>query len=187
MRRLAGEDGPGRTALPAGELLRPIPLAALVVLGVNDHLLKGSGWVPGWLTGKLSDVAGMIFFPLLLTSMAATILWLLRLRVDYSLRPWKLALAVAATGLVFAASKLVPGVARLMNSVLDPTDLLALPGLAVAWLVGMDEIRRGGPPRHKQRRTHPSAIFGRAHEADPARGTSDPADAGEDQRPSPRG
>jgi hypothetical protein len=49
---------------PGDGLLHPISLLSIALLVVNDHVLKSS--YPGLLTGKLSDVAGMIFFPLLL-------------------------------------------------------------------------------------------------------------------------
>jgi hypothetical protein len=42
-------------------LLHPVALAALGLLLVNDHLLKATN--PGWLTGKLSDVAVMALLP----------------------------------------------------------------------------------------------------------------------------
>jgi hypothetical protein len=45
--------------------LHPVALSALVLLVVNDHLLKGSA-VPGIVTGKLSDVAGIVLLPLVL-------------------------------------------------------------------------------------------------------------------------
>ena len=45
-------------------LLHPLPLAAIALTALNDHLLKGSGALPGWLTGKLSDFAGLFFFPI---------------------------------------------------------------------------------------------------------------------------
>jgi hypothetical protein len=38
---------------------------ALGVLLINDHVLKVVGVLPGWLTGKLSDVAGLIVAPVL--------------------------------------------------------------------------------------------------------------------------
>ena len=38
---------------------------ALGVLVLNDHLLKYAGVLSGWLTGKLSDVAGLIVAPVL--------------------------------------------------------------------------------------------------------------------------
>jgi hypothetical protein len=37
---------------------------ALAVLALNDHYLEGAGLVPGWLTGKLSDFAGLVVAPL---------------------------------------------------------------------------------------------------------------------------
>jgi hypothetical protein len=48
--------------MPADGLLHPYPLVAILVLIVNDHWLKGL-W-PGPVTGKLSDMAGLAFFPL---------------------------------------------------------------------------------------------------------------------------
>jgi hypothetical protein len=45
-------------------MVRPLPLLAVAVLVVNDHLLKQC--FPGVITGKLSDFAGLFFFPLFL-------------------------------------------------------------------------------------------------------------------------
>src|SRR3954469_11095790 len=59
-----------RSSSWAADLVRPVPLAAVGVLAVNDHLLKGSGLLPGAVTGKLSDFAGLFFFPLLLAAIA---------------------------------------------------------------------------------------------------------------------
>jgi hypothetical protein len=56
-----------------------VPLTAVALLVLNDHLLKGL-W-PGAVTGKLSDLAGMVFFPLLLQG-----LWEVALRLAG--RPW---------------------------------------------------------------------------------------------------
>jgi hypothetical protein len=39
----------------------PLVMASIVVLLVNDHLLKAAA--PSWVTGKLSDFAGLFFFP----------------------------------------------------------------------------------------------------------------------------
>jgi hypothetical protein len=147
--RFAGIDGVGRHAAPLGEFFHPLPLLALVVLGLNDHAFKGSGLLPGWLTGKLSDFAGLLFFPLLLTAGADSLAWLLaRRHVDFSLRPWKLAAAILATGIAFSLLKLSPGAARALDGILggwtiaDRTDLVALSSLAVAWWVGSREIAR---------------------------------------------
>ncbi len=151
---LSGQDSPTRTALPAGEFLQPITIAALVILIANDWWLKPSSWAPAELTGKLSDFAGLLFFPLLMTSLvdcALLGLFRLGLAVDFSLRRWKLAVSIVGTGTVFCALKLWPWftdqvlalAARLGLSaqiVLDPLDLLALPMLALAWWLGRREI-----------------------------------------------
>lgn len=104
---------------------------ALVVLVVNDHFLK-QAW-PGLVTGKLSDVAGLAFAPLLLAVPLAAF----RVR-----RPT--AVAVVATGVGFALAKSsvtgaavasqvwsLTGVPTLFRA--DLTDLLTLPALALAW------------------------------------------------------
>jgi hypothetical protein len=41
---------------------------ALCLLVINDRVLKGSGLVPGWLSGKLSDFAFLVVAPVLLFS-----------------------------------------------------------------------------------------------------------------------
>jgi len=79
-------------------LLAPVALLAITVLIVNDHVLKGA--MPGLVTGKLSDLAGMIFFPLLLVAAIEQ----LRLRCTHR----TVTLAALATGVVFAAIKLSP-------------------------------------------------------------------------------
>jgi len=33
-----------------GWLVHPLPLAAIALTAINDHVLKGSGLLPAWLT-----------------------------------------------------------------------------------------------------------------------------------------
>ena len=80
-------------------LLHPVSLAAIALLIVNDHVLKAA-W-PGLVTGKLSDVAGLVFFPLFLAAVAQQIRPGLRLRST-------VAACALLTALVFAAIKLSP-------------------------------------------------------------------------------
>ena len=108
-------------------LAHPVPLAAVLVLAINDHVLKGSGWLPAVITGKLSDLAGLFFFPVALTA-------LLRIAPVTS---------ALATGAVISALKTSPAFNALVDlvwgpNVLDHTDLLCLPVLAlsVAWMRG---------------------------------------------------
>src|SRR5688572_756580 len=84
-----------REPLPGpSPLSRPAWWVALALLLINDHLLKGSGLLPGWLTGKLSDVAGLLMAPPLLVVLAGA-----------RARAARLA-CFAAVALVFAAIKL---------------------------------------------------------------------------------
>jgi hypothetical protein len=105
---------------------------ALLLLALNDHLLKGGGRVPAVLTGKLSDFAGLIVAPLLLCAL---------LRVGT--RSGR-ALVFASIAVPFAALKLSPacaaGAAGLLTAcglpsriVCDPSDLIAFAVLPWAW------------------------------------------------------
>ena len=101
---------------------RPAFLASVAVLAVNDHVLKSR--LPGWWTGKLSDVAGV--------AVVATLLAV----------PLGVRRGLAGAGLGFTLLKGVPGVAEAAAPVLggvtarDRGDLLALAVLAplAVWL-----------------------------------------------------
>ena len=119
---------------PAPALLSPLWLIALALLLANDRWLKYADLAPGWLTGKLSDLAGMIVAPVLLAV-------LLGVRRRGGLLACHVAVAV-----VFSAIKLSPACAQAWSwsmgllgypwtIVLDPTDLLALPMLLLSWRV----------------------------------------------------
>jgi hypothetical protein len=133
-------------------VLHPLALGALALLIVNDHVLKAA--YPGWCTGKLSDVAGLAVFPLLVAAGGQLLgLWPGGVRTV-------IAIAVA-TGIAFAAFKLsapagevyrvglaalqwpARGIAALLHGdalpalgrarlTPDPTDLLALPALVLS-------------------------------------------------------
>jgi hypothetical protein len=117
-----------RAATPTAALLHPLWLASLAVLVLNDHVLKGSGLLPGVVTGKLSDFAGLVVAPVLLAA-------LLRVRSRAGFTA-----AHVAVGLVFAAIQISAPVAAAMEGLMgalgvpwvitmDPTDLAALPVL----------------------------------------------------------
>jgi len=155
-RLLAGGDGATRAGLPFAELLAPLPLCALVVLGANDWWLKSSQ-APRWLTGKLSDFAGIFVFPLVATAVFDLVLWAawrLGAPVDFTLRRWKLALAVALTAIGFAVLKLWPDGSQLLvramrvvaprtHVQMDATDVAALVTLPVTWWYGRRVLARG--------------------------------------------
>lgn len=115
--------------VPGSGLLHPVALGAVVVLVVNDHVLKAA--FPGVITGKRSDFAGMLFFPVMLQSAAE---WL-------GLAPWadrRVAWACAAiTAGGFAAVKTWTPAADASGTLADPTDLIALPAVLFApWVAG---------------------------------------------------
>lgn len=128
---------------PIPELAAPLPLAAVALVAVNDHVLKAR-W-PGLVTGKLSDLAGCFVLPLFVSAvLALTTGWRPRVR---------LGAGVAFTLASFSALKLSPlaasavaGALRLAWAplgvaggpiVADPTDLVALPLVAAAWTYGV--------------------------------------------------
>ncbi len=92
------------TPVPGDGFLHPLPLLALAALVLNDHYGKAA-W-PGPVTGKLSDVAGMVFFPLFLQG-------LVEVAQSATGRAWgpsrrALIGCIVATIVVFAAVKLGP-------------------------------------------------------------------------------
>lgn len=131
-----------RVALRA--LIHPVSLAAIGLLLLNDHVLKPL--LPGPLTGKLSDVAGLVFFPLLLSVALGPAIRKPGMTI------WT---SVLSTGIWFGAINTIPEAARATERLItpflswrvtvDPTDLVALPALGLAVLVWrMAEV---GPSR----------------------------------------
>src|SRR5258706_7163208 len=124
----------------AVDLCHPLPLLAVLVLAINDHWLKGAGLLPGALTGKLSDFAGLFFFPMLLVALAHGAAALVRLGAPARARCRRIAVVVApaATAAVFAAVKTWPAFNERFCALagpmaVDPTDLVALPMCFLAW------------------------------------------------------
>ena len=124
----------------------PLWWGALGLLALNDHVLKGSGLLPGSWTGKLSDFAGVVVAPPLLA-------WLFGARRRYS--------AALAAGLVAAGLctiDLVPAASRALEQALaalglpsrlwpDPSDLWALALLPLGFAlsrVPVDRADRAG-------------------------------------------
>ncbi len=148
---------------PGEEFLHPLPIAAMAILGINDHILKGSGYLPGIITGKLSDFAGLFFFPLFLTALLNTFMFAgFRLRRgvqwNYSLTRGKILGALFLTTLIFAplqvSSTWGKWYIRILETVdfldlfqgfavtMDPWDLSALFVLPFVYWFGKRKVKR---------------------------------------------
>ncbi|MEZ4438398.1 MAG: myxococcus cysteine-rich repeat containing protein [Polyangiaceae bacterium] len=117
---------------PIHALVHPLWWGSLALLALNDHVLKPGALLPGVLTGKLSDFAGLVVAPALFAV-------LLRVRSRRGL-----ILSHVAVGAVFAALQLSRPFADLWSGMMglvgapwvvvcDPTDLVALPMLVLAY------------------------------------------------------
>jgi len=153
---------------PPSGLLHPLALAAIALLIVNDHVLKAR--YPGWLTSKLSDVAGLVFFPLLLRALLAPILRLVPGRRAHAIGRERLLIAcVAITALAFAAIKLAAPATAACEQLLgalrggrveivrDPTDLIALPCVLVALWIARRAKRAAAAPAARARQGQTTA------------------------------
>lgn len=113
----------------------------MVTLLVNDWLLKPR-FRGSFVTGKLSDIAGLVFAPVVLTAVIGLIL-------QKPLTHRRLVLACAATAIGFALVKLVPAVGDVVARLIghgasfypDWTDVLCTPAVLVAYCIGRDELR----------------------------------------------
>jgi hypothetical protein len=123
-----------RTGVFLRWVAHPLTVGATAALMLNDHVFK-QAW-PGLVTGKLSDVAGLVVAPPALGLLFGLVL---ADRIGA-------AAAVLLAGVGFALVKLTPAGAEVASAawsvvngpsviLADPTDLVALPALGVAWWV----------------------------------------------------
>jgi len=144
----------------------PLTLTCIGLLLVNDHILKRL--YPSALTGKLSDFAGLFFFPFLLTALLGLAGSPLSQLLTPSPRPasaarstpWMPAIsAYLLTAVLFSAIKVHPQFNVAVNGLLrhasglpiwialDPTDLIALVALAPSFvLLTSVDSPRSPPP-----------------------------------------
>ena len=137
-------------------LLHPVALGAVCLMVANDH--AGKAAFPGLVTGKASDVAGLVVFPLLVLAVIEVV----RRRVG--LGAATITLVVGLTALTFAVVKIDPGAAdaysrmlgllmwplralaagghrvpagaaRPVRVIADPSDLIALPAVSLAAVI----------------------------------------------------
>ena len=135
-------------------ILNPVAVVAVLVLLLNDHVWKTQ--YPGFVTGKVSGVAGFIFFPLLLQAFVE-VAALLRRRPCRPSRHVLLACTLC-TGAVAVGAEVFPIIDNFLEIgwgllrwpvdlaqgepfqpaalTQDATDLFALPALLIAWALG---------------------------------------------------
>lgn len=163
--------------VPGDLLLGVVPLTAIAILLLNDHVLKAA-W-PGVLTGKLSDAAGLVFFPFLLVG-----IWQLvgrRLGLPGAGGFTAAVVAIGATGAVFALVKTtplagdvyryglgliqwplgalvaaisggpIPALGMPVALVADPSDLVTLPALAIPLAIAIVSRGHAGADRRRGR------------------------------------
>lgn len=151
-RRVATGSAGAGPRRPGEALLHPIALGAIGLLVVNDHVLKAA--YPGFVTGKLSDVAGLAFFPLFLIAAYELVI-----RRTASARA--VVVAVTSTALVFSLVQIWPvatdayrfglgaiqwpfrliaagGIVDLVpvQVMPDPSDLITVPAVLIALAIG---------------------------------------------------
>jgi hypothetical protein len=153
-----------RNPAPGGCLKHPALLGALLVLVLNDHLLKRV--CPGFLTGKLSDFAGVLLLPLFLHALcelfwahvrhrplsppqgnrvlfACVVVSLIMFALPEVWKPAELAYRYGLGGLrwpfqalyAWLTASVIPAL-QPVRATADVTDLLALPMGFVAYRVG---------------------------------------------------
>ncbi len=137
-------------------ILHPVALTALVALVVNDHVLKAR--YPGWVTGKLSDFAGLILLPTLIvvtvelatrTPLSRSAVWAISSAValgfvlaeitDLGAQVYEHGMGLMQLPfryLISGADAAVP-----VRHVADLADLIALPAAYVVCLIGWDRRR----------------------------------------------
>jgi hypothetical protein len=126
-------SSPGRLRLAGEGLLSPWVLGCVLVLVLNDHVLKRA--YPGVVTGKLSDVAGLAFFPVFLQALVEVASCSSARFRDSRRVLW---VATLATVLVFCWVKLTPLGAETYRAGLG---LLSWPLRALqAWLSGREGL-----------------------------------------------
>jgi hypothetical protein len=151
--------------VPADALLHPLAMAALVLLIINDHVLKDLAAGP--LTGKLSDLAGLVVLPLLLLgawevgaaalgrwhgpTRAALMVAIVLAGGAFAViklsgagaETYRIAMGLARwpiDALMAAAGGAQPPEAGRVRLVQDLSDMICLPALLLAWRVGRSRI-----------------------------------------------
>ena len=132
-------------------LLSPVVLFSVVIMIVNDHMLKGSGVLHHDITGKLSDFAFLFFVPIV-AAYLFRVKTLLGLGISYSL----VCVSFAAINLSAYVSRLAESLFHMAFLPLtlwpDKTDLIALTivPFSLFLVLGGKNTGRANPFRWKE-------------------------------------
>jgi hypothetical protein len=119
-------------------LQHPLSLLGIVILLVNDHVLKTVSW--SWLTGKLSDFAGLFFFPFVVATVLSSLLNRIKVsahiigQIAFGLVSIWFVLIKLIAPANDLADRIASSLSRLpIRYALDPTDVVALVVMIPAW------------------------------------------------------
>lgn len=140
-----------RKSQPAHEFFALVPLLSVALFALNNVVLKRT--IPGFFTGKLSDVLFCFFMPLFISAVLARVCDL-----PACARVW---IGIATTALAFIAVKTSAHASHALDQAIltlarpmgvhpaanrvDATDLVALPMLLVAWWFARTRAARALP------------------------------------------
>ncbi len=145
---------------PGLEMLTWLPLLGMLLIGVNDHLIRRNH--PSFVTGKLSDFAVVVYFPFLVTSVWRLLAFALdrilgafypgRFHIDWGFTKTKLAWGIGITAFGLTSVNVSETARDLYVALLervdvfglfgrfvyvkDPTDCAALMLLPLVWMHG---------------------------------------------------
>ncbi len=88
--------------LPGDLLIHPVALVAMGVVIINDRWIKIHH--PGLVSGKLSDFAGLIYFPLFVATLVEVCRWAFRSK-RWTVTPRFVGGVATVTGVVFTLAK----------------------------------------------------------------------------------
>ena len=150
----------GRGGVPIYRFaLHPVFLVSFVVMVLNDAFLRPSGVWPLF-TGKVSDVAVLIFLPAVGALAVVYVKYCIHLvaagffhtGIAYALTRWTALFSIAVTALVFTLINISPSCNALyvkminavnvlapvypeLGSTMDATDLITLPALYLSYVI----------------------------------------------------
>ena len=127
---------PARSPLhPLRALLHPLWWAALLLMAANDHLFKPDPRLGGLVTGKLSDVTGLLVAPVVLAAVLQLRTRRAVLAAHVAIGAWFAAMNLSVPFAQAFAALTALGPLPPWRPVVDAPDLLALPMLFVSWRV----------------------------------------------------